>query len=71
VITTDKVNIWREIAQAGAGEIIHCDSDELRNAMIKLLDHPDLRKQYGVNGRLLVETKYRWDIVTRQLVQEY
>jgi len=71
VITTYKVNIWREIAQAGAGEIIHCDPDELKNAMIKLLDHPDLRKQYGANGRLLVETKYRWDIIARQLVQEY
>ncbi len=71
VITTNKVNIWREIKNAAAGEIIDCDAKALENALEKLINNPALRTQYAANGRQLVLQKYDWNIVINQLIEAY
>ena len=71
VITTDKVNIWREIQQAGAGEIISCDAGPLSEALLRLLGDPQRRAALSLNGHRLVEEKYDWRIIAKQLANEY
>lgn len=71
VITTNKVNIWREIKAADAGEIIDSDATTLEQALVKMINDPALRKQYAVNGRQLVHRKYDWNIVVKQLIDAY
>ena len=71
VITTDKVNIWRKVDSAKAGEIISCNSEELKNSINNLIDHPELRKKMGKNGKKLVEGKFNWKVISKQLILEY
>lgn len=71
VITSNKVNIWREVEQTGAGIVINCDADELATAIEDLLKDKCARKKYGENGRKRVEQKYHWNKVAVQLSNEY
>lgn len=71
VITTNKVNIWKEISTAQAGEIINCNAAELRDAILKIMDNPDLAKTYASNGQKLVAEKFNWDVIADQLISEY
>ena len=47
VIVSDRVNIWREIADAAAGLVIKCDAVELATALSTLLDDSELRAVDG------------------------
>lgn len=40
-----------------------CSPASLAEAIIYLLEHPDLAKQYGLNGRQTVENQYTWDTI--------
>jgi glycosyltransferase involved in cell wall biosynthesis len=71
VITSNKVNICQEIQQFDAGIVINCDAGELAKAIIVLLENVEIRKEYGTNGRRLVEQKFNWKIVAGQLSKEY
>lgn len=71
VITSNKVNIWQQIQQADAGIVINCNADELAKAILVLLENGEGRKEFGTNGRALVEQKFNWEIVARQLSKEY
>jgi glycosyltransferase involved in cell wall biosynthesis len=44
---------------------------DLASAIQELLLNPDLRKEYGINGRIMVENKFSWDYITRSLVKIY
>lgn len=51
---------------------------EFAEAVLKLLDQPDLARRLGEQGRRLVETEYRWEAIGRrlddfihELVEEY
>lgn len=37
-IISNKVNIWREVAQAGAGIVVNCDVAELKQALLEVLE---------------------------------
>jgi L-malate glycosyltransferase len=47
------------------------DTDKLAQAIIRLADNADLRKQMGAAGRKLVEEKYRWDISLDKMTELY
>jgi len=44
---------------------------EIRNAIEKLRDNPDLCRQLGENGRKLYEQRYSWDIMEKRLISLY
>ena len=71
VIISNKVNIWREVAAAGAGSIINCDAQELSDAIVSLLGDDRARMQMGELGKLLVKERYTWDVAGEQLVALY
>lgn len=71
VITSNKVNIWREVADANAGEVINCDVSELEEAIVKTLSNSELRRMYGTNGKKLVIEKFNWGAIADQLVADY
>ena len=47
------------------------DRDSLREAMEKILFDEDLAKIYGENGKKLIEEKYNWDIINKQILDIY
>jgi len=71
VVISNKVNIWREIADAQAGIVINCETHELIEALHKVLDDPVSRKRWGENGKRLVEQKFTWARVAEQMTQVY
>lgn len=60
-----------EIAEAKAGIVIDPDPDQLAEALTKLLDNPELRKEMGANGRRLVTERFTWDKIAEQMIELY
>ena len=71
VITTNKVNIWREIRNSEAAEIIPCEANKLEQALAKLILYPDIRNKYASNGINLVKQKYDWNSVVDDYIHAY
>lgn len=71
VITTNKVNIWRDLEENNAAIIINNNSDELLSSLKFLIKNSELKEFLGKNGNRLVKEKYNWEIISKQLVKEY
>ena len=68
LITNMEVNLVREI---DCGIIVDYDTDEVKNAIIKLRDDSQLRDRLGSNGRKAFVDKYNWDSMEKKLFQIY
>jgi glycosyltransferase involved in cell wall biosynthesis len=71
VIISNKVNIWREVVDAGAGLVVNPEAPEVARAILKLLEEPALGKKMGERGRLLVQERFVWDVVGDRLIDLY
>ncbi|TFE66586.1 glycosyltransferase [Methylacidiphilum caldifontis] len=71
VVISDKVNIWQEVKDAGAGLVVSCNVDEIAEACIKILQDPNLAKEMGKRGRKLVENRYSIEATTQVLEEEF
>ncbi|MBL6934957.1 MAG: glycosyltransferase [Alphaproteobacteria bacterium] len=71
VLISDRVNIWREVEDSGAGRVTPPDSTAFASAMDELLDDPMARRHMGEQGRRLVEERYRWDRIGDRLAAVY
>jgi len=79
IVISNRVNIWREVALAGAGIAVNCDVADLKRALLEVLDNRALRQEMGQAGRRLASESFSWpsavdklmavyhDIVTRQV----
>ncbi|MGB9937098.1 MAG: glycosyltransferase [Methanobacterium sp.] len=47
------------------------NKDEIKNAILKLKDNPDLKKELGINARKAYDTKYSWKIMENELKSLY
>ena len=71
VVISNKVNIWRDVNDAGAGIVTNCESHEVAEAIMRLLDNRNLREEMGKRGKRVVEEKYTWQKVARQMIEMY
>lgn len=71
VVISNKVNIWQEVKQAGAGIVTDCDSDQVADAILKILDDPTRAKEMGEKGKQLVKSQYAWDQVAEKMIETY
>ena len=71
VIISDRVNIHREIAAAGAGLVTRCDADEMTEAIISLLRDAGRRQEMGEAGRRTARERYNWPPIIQALTREY
>jgi glycosyltransferase involved in cell wall biosynthesis len=60
-----------EVAEAKAGIIIEPEAKQLTQALLKLLDNPDLCREMGRNGSRLVKEHYSWDKIADKMIQLY
>jgi glycosyltransferase involved in cell wall biosynthesis len=60
-----------EVEQQRAGMVISNGTDQLYEAMDRLLAEPELGCRMGENGRKLAREKYTWDESARQLADLY
>ena len=71
VITSDKTP-WREVVECKCGWWVSNESDKLSVALGEMMSlSDDERRQIGANGRRLVEEKYTWEAVVKEMVKGY
>jgi len=71
LVISDRVNICREVAAAGAGIVVPCDASRVAGAIEQVLEDPVRAREMGARGRRLVAAKYTWDSVARQMLAVY
>ena len=70
VAISDKVNIWREVAEAGAGLVGTTAVASVAEQIRRLARDPDAAAM-GARGRRLVEGKYAWNRIAADLESVY
>jgi glycosyltransferase involved in cell wall biosynthesis len=70
VIITDQCN-FSEVLENRAGIIIKPNAQELAEALIELLNNPQLCDEMGENGRKLVLEKFTWDKIANKMMDLY
>ena len=71
VLITDKVGIWREIVESGAGIVTPCQSNKIADQIEKLLNDPALRLKMGRLGKSLVEAQFSTDRMAEKMETAY
>ncbi len=71
VLISDRVNIWRQIAEARAGEVVSCKPEAISQMMNQMLNSPELLAQMKENGRRLVREQFDWASVARLQEETY
>jgi len=71
VVITKNVGISLRIEKAGAGLVIEKDEKQLAEAILKILNNPDLGKEMGKRGKKLVETEFSAEKVAERWIEEY
>ena len=71
VVISNRVNIWREVAEAGAGVITDCEPSQVAEAILKLVDDRGLRMKMGKNGKRLVEENFTWSRTAERMIEVY
>ena len=71
VIVSDKVNLWPDIVEAGAGMVAPCDAFAFSRKMMDVLRDEELARRLGGNGSSLVRGKYSWEDIAARLLSVY
>jgi glycosyltransferase involved in cell wall biosynthesis/SAM-dependent methyltransferase len=71
VVISDRVNIWPEIARAGAGLVVPCESTAAARAIETLLADPAAAREMGARGRAWVQRKWTWPKVAGEILNVY
>ena len=71
VVVTEGVGISPSIARAGAGLVIKKDEKELTNAILEILNNPDMAKKMGDSGKRVVETEFSLAGIVEKWVETY
>jgi glycosyltransferase involved in cell wall biosynthesis len=71
VVISDRVNVWHEVLNAGAGKVVPCDADATAKAIGEILDDPATGRQMGASGRQWVVENLPWSIVTARIADAY
>lgn len=61
-----------KVREENCGLIVNANNiEEIKEAIIKLRDNPELCKKLGANGRKAYEQTYSWEIMERRLITLY
>jgi glycosyltransferase involved in cell wall biosynthesis len=66
VIVTDRCGI-ADVIDGQAGLVVPYDEEQLRNAVLKLLDDDKMRQRFSQKGKLLVREKFNWEQIVEQI----
>lgn len=71
VVVSDKVNLWHEVAGAGAGWVTPAAAAPFAAAIAEALANPGEAHARGACGRALAERRFRWPEIARALEEAY
>src|SRR5205823_9077804 len=71
VVISDRVNIWREVAEARAGLVVDCDAEAVARALAAVLDDaPDAAAMAERAARLVAE-RFTWAAAADRMLDVY
>ena len=71
VVISDRVNIHRDVAGAGAGLVTPCDPAAVAAAIARVLGDAGLRERLRAAGPALVRRSFTWDVAAGRLLSLY
>jgi glycosyltransferase involved in cell wall biosynthesis len=71
VAISDKVNIWREVVEAGAGLAGSPTAQTVAEQIARLASDSDAARGMGQAGRAVVRERFSWDRIAAQLEGVY
>ncbi|OFW16282.1 MAG: hypothetical protein A3F70_03720 [Acidobacteria bacterium RIFCSPLOWO2_12_FULL_67_14] len=71
VVISNRVNIWREMAEAGGAVVVECSVESVAAGIGAALADPDFRRRAATRGPALVRDAYTWDAIVPKLVEKY
>ena len=71
VVITKGVGIAKEVEKAGAGLVVEKDIHQVAEAILKILNNPNLAKKMGEAGKRLVESEFSSEKVADKFLKEY
>ena len=71
VVVSDQVGISPDIQEYGAGVVVGCYPDSVKEGLKKLIRDTELRLKMGQEGRRLIREKFSWGKISEQLVELY
>lgn len=71
VLISDRVNIWREVEEAGAGLVAAPAVEPFADLIGQLARDPARAAAMGECGRALVRTRFAWERIARELEAVY
>ncbi len=69
MMVTDQVGLWREVEQSGAGIVVPSNLEGVTRGLEQIAKKEN-RERWRGRGTPLIEAKYTWDAIARQLVAE-
>ena len=71
VALSDRVNLWREVAGAGAGWVAPPEPGPTRDAIVEALSDPVRAREMGARGRRLVAERFSWHRIAPAMEEVY
>jgi glycosyltransferase involved in cell wall biosynthesis len=71
VVISDKIGIYKEIADNNAGIIVKTNVESVEEGILKLLNDDKLRETISLNGKTMVEKFYDIDKVADKMIEVY
>ena len=71
IVISNRVNIWREIADAQAGLVVHRDPGEVARAIASVLNDSTARSTMGERARRLVAERFTWTAAGERMSAVY
>ncbi|AFY78191.1 MAG: glycosyltransferase [Hydrococcus sp. C42_A2020_068] len=71
VVISDRVYIWQDVRDAGAGWICSTEVESLTETLRSALESVEERKLRGSNARKLVIERYSWSAIAKQTIAVY
>lgn len=71
VVISNNVNLWPDVEHYNAGLVTPCDPEAAAQAIVSVLEKPELRRTLVEGGKRLLDEKYGKKVVTAQLLSLY
>ncbi|MHA1112878.1 MAG: glycosyltransferase [Alphaproteobacteria bacterium] len=71
VLISDRVNIWREVAAAGAGRVEPCDAERFGDAIVEMFADPDALARMGAGGWRCARDEFDWARIAARMEETY
>jgi glycosyltransferase involved in cell wall biosynthesis len=69
VVVTPVVGLAKAVVEGNAGFV--ADPDDVSSALVKLIEHPDLRQRMAGNARRFALAHYAWETIAREMEIRY